>query len=170
MATLTRLSDVLLPPINGKPGALEAETPQFLDFLIGSSPARRKTLYAEGLDWLDAESVRKYKLPFAKLDSEQAGALLEPWLRPWMSDHPPTEPHAEFINVAHDEIRAATVNSKAWSEMPSTASEESTAEALYWWPIEPMGHESAGGSGCAPITASALGAPKGGNAMPVYPR
>jgi hypothetical protein len=169
LATLARLSDVLVPAVNGKPGALEAQTPQFLDFLIGSSPARRKKLYSEGLDWLDAESVRRYKLPFAKLDTEQAGALIEPWLRSWMSDHPPAEPHAEFINVAHEEIRAATVNSKAWSEAPSTAGEESTAVALYWWPIEPTGHEAVG-SGCAPMAPGALGAPKGGNAMPVYPR
>jgi hypothetical protein len=169
MAALTRLSEVLLPAMNGRPGALEAETPQFLDFLVGSSPEPRKKMYTEGLDWLDGESMRKHTLPFAKLDAGQAGALLEPWLQSWMSDHPPTEPHADFINVAHGDIRAATVNSKAWSEATSTVTEESTTVALYWEPIEPIGHEAAG-SGCAPVAASALGAPKGGHAMPVYPR
>jgi hypothetical protein len=168
MATLTRLSEVLLPAIDGKPGALEAQTPQFLDFLIGDSPAPRKKLYIGGLDWLDAESLRKYKLPFAKLQTEQAGALLKPWLRPWMSDHPPAEPHAEFINVAHGEIRAATVNSKAWSEAPPADSEDSTPVGLYWWPIEPLGHGA--GSGCEPIRPGALGAPKGRQSMPVYSR
>jgi hypothetical protein len=168
MGTLTRLSDVLLPAVNGKPGALQAETPQFLDFLVGSSPEPRRKMYTAGLDWLETEAVRKYKLPFAGLDSAQAGALLEPWLRPWMSDHPPTEPHAEFINVAHEEIRDATVNSTAWSEVPPAEGEESTAVALYWDPIEPIGHES--GSGCAPVAAGALGAPRGGHSMPVYPR
>src|SRR6204780_374249 len=32
MATLRRLSEILLPPINGYPGALDAATPEFLDF------------------------------------------------------------------------------------------------------------------------------------------
>jgi hypothetical protein len=48
MATLMRLSDVLMPPIGSKPGALQAETPLFLDFLVGSSPAARKSVYRGG--------------------------------------------------------------------------------------------------------------------------
>ena len=42
MATLVHLSSILLPPLGDMPGALDAETPQFLDFLIGDSPAPRK--------------------------------------------------------------------------------------------------------------------------------
>ena len=45
MATLMRLCDLLLPPIGNKPGALQAETPLFLDFLIGGSPVARKQVY-----------------------------------------------------------------------------------------------------------------------------
>jgi hypothetical protein len=168
MATLTRLSEVLFPAMNGKPGALDAETPQFLDFLVGKSPEPRKRMYIAGLDWLDAESVRVHKLPFARIDATQAGALLQPLLRSWMSDHPPTEPHAEFINVAHTEIRSATVNSKAWNEQLAKDSEESTAVALYWSPIDPAQHGIA--SGCAPIPHGAFGAPKAGHAIPVIPR
>ena len=168
MSTLSRLSDVLVPAVKSKPGALEAETPQFMDVLIGNSPEPRKKLYTAGLDWLEAESKKKFKLPFAKLDSEQAGGLINPWLRPWMSDHPPTESHAEFINVAHEEIREATVNSKAWSDVESTVGEESTATALYWSPIEPV--ERAVGPGCLPISAGVLGAPKSGHSLPEYPR
>jgi hypothetical protein len=168
MSTLRRLSEVLMPAVNGKPGAVEAETPQFLDFFVGSSPEPRKKLYTAGLDWLESESQRKCKLPFAKLDEAQTGALLEPWLRPWMSDHPPTEPHAEFINIAHEEIRAATVNSTVWGDAPPVQGEESTEVALYWGPIEPIGHEA--GPGCMVVVPSALGAPKGGHAMPIYPR
>src|SRR5258707_14498275 len=55
MATLVRLCDLLLPPIGDKPGALQAETPLFLDFLIGGSPAARKQVYTGGLNWLDTE-------------------------------------------------------------------------------------------------------------------
>src|SRR5271170_3164551 len=48
MATLSRLCDVLLPPIGNKPGALQAQTPLFLDFLIGASPTARQKMYAGG--------------------------------------------------------------------------------------------------------------------------
>ena len=91
MATLIRLCDVLMPPIGNKPGALQAETPLFLDFLIGGSPAARKKAYTGGLNWLDSESQSKCGKAFAKLDDRQADAILKPWLRTWMSDHPPTE-------------------------------------------------------------------------------
>jgi hypothetical protein len=137
MATLTRLSDVLMPPIGSKPGAVSAGVPAFLDFLVGESPADRKAMYQGGLDWLDAESKKKYSQPFAKLDAVQADALLKPWLRTWMSDHPPLEKHADFVNVAHADIRAATVNSKPWSDAPPEGAQERTQVALYWYPIEP---------------------------------
>jgi hypothetical protein len=167
MATLMRLSDVLLPPLNGKPGALEAQTPVFLDFLIGSSPEPRQKTYASGLDWLEAQSQAKFKAPFARLDDNQAGDLLKPWLRTWMTDHPPAESGAEFINIAHDDIRTATINSKAWSDVPSVGAEESTEVALYWSPIEPdiYGPEASGH-----IPPHVQAAPKAAHAMPSYPR
>jgi hypothetical protein len=135
MATLIHLSDVLLPPIAALPGAVEVGTPAFLDFLIGESPLDRKAMYQGGLDWLDAESKKKFGKPFALLETAQADQLLQPWLRTWMSDHPPTEVHAAFINMAHSDIRTATVNSKAWSEAPEKDGQESTSKGLYWFPL-----------------------------------
>jgi len=167
MATLTRLSDVLLPPLDGKPGAILAETPLFLDFLIGSSPAPRKKVYSGGLDWLNAESLRLHKLPFAKLDDTQADTVIKPWLRTWLSDHPPTEPHADFINIAHDEIRAATVNSPAWHKAPRVPSQPNTATALYWYPIQPdlRGQNAVS----ARIPTHTTAAPKSAHPVASYP-
>jgi hypothetical protein len=137
MATLVRFCDVLLPPIGSKPGALQAETPTFLDFLIGNSPPARRKVYTEGLDWLDSESNKRHRKAFATLDTSEADAILKPWLRTWMSDHPPTEPHADFVNIAHEDIRTATINSKAWSDATSVDAHASTPDGLYWYPIEP---------------------------------
>jgi hypothetical protein len=137
MATLTRLSDVLMPAIGHKPGALAAGAPAFLDFLVGESPEDRKQMYQGGLDWLEAEAKKKYSQPFAQLDSVQADAILKPWLRTWMSDHPPLEKHADFVNAVHADIRAATINSKQWSDVPAAGAEEKTQVALYWYPVEP---------------------------------
>ncbi len=168
MRTLTRLSDALLPPLNGKPGAVQAQTPMFLDFLIGSSPEPRQKAYSGGLDWLEETAHAKYKTAFAQLDDAQAGELLKPWLRSWMSDHPPTDSHADFVNIAHDDIRNATVNSKVWEEVPSVGAEPSTEEGIYWLPIEPdmYGENPA----FAHIPPHVLAVPKPGQKMPEYQR
>lgn len=110
LATLRRLSEILLPPLRGYPGAKEAGTPEFIDFLIGVSPADRQQMYQSGLDRLDAEAKQYFGVAFSRLDKTQADHLLRPWLRTWMTDHPPTEPYARFINIAHSDIRTATIN------------------------------------------------------------
>ena len=174
MATLVHLSATLLPAMRDKPGAVEAETPSFLDFLIGSSAERRQKVYKDGLDWLEAESRKQYSKPFAALDEQQTGTLLEPWLRPWMNDHPPTEPHADFLNIAHDDIRTATFNSKAWidgrpkAEAQNARSNEEAGTELYWYPIEPdlplsLANRNTG-------LPHVVAAPKSSNTMPAYQR
>ena len=137
VATLSRLSDVLMPPVGDKPGALQAQTPQFLDFLIATSPTATQKMYTSGLTWLNEESLRKYKVNFAALDNAKVDAIIKPWLRTWLSDHPPTEAHADFINIAHADIRSATINSIEWSAVPSARTEPKTEVALYWTHIEP---------------------------------
>jgi hypothetical protein len=164
MESLKRLCDLLMPPLGGKPGAVEAETPAFIDMLIGKSPDSRKKIYLGGLEWIEAEAQRKYKLPFAKLDDGQASALLKPWLRTWMSDHPPLEPHADFVNVAHDDIREATFNSEAWAAAGSTSAEPGTPTGVYWSPIDPESHAMS--SNAKPHVLAG----KGAAGVPVYPR
>jgi hypothetical protein len=168
MATLTRLSDTLMPPMGEKPGAVQSRTPMFLDFLIGTSPNARKQVYSEGLDWLDAEAKKKFNMEFAKLTDAQVDELLKPWLRTWMSDNPPTEKHADFINIAHDDIRTATVNSKAWFAVPEVGAEPKTSVELYWSPIEP--DVSLEKSDCAHVPPHVQAVPKSDHPMPSYPR
>jgi hypothetical protein len=164
MESLKRLSDLLLPAMGGRPGAVEAATPQFLDMMIGQSPVGRKKVYSGGIDWLEAEAQKKYKLSFSKLDDDQASALLKPWLRTWMSDHPPVESHADFVNVAHDDIREATFNSEAWAEAQPTGSMERIPVGIYWSPVDPETHAT--NSSAKPHVQAAKGAAR----MPVYPR
>jgi hypothetical protein len=142
--TLRRLCEVLMPPLNGHPGALDAGTPEFLDFLVGVSPRDRKEMYQAGLDRLDAEARRKFAVPFAKATDAQADALIRPWLRAWMTDHPPAEPYARFINLAHSDIRTATINSQAWSEEAQTSGRPATGVDLYWYPVDPDMHRGTG--------------------------
>ena len=52
-SALERLSDLLMPPLAGAPGARNAGAPEFLDFLIGRSDEARKGVYTSGLDALN---------------------------------------------------------------------------------------------------------------------
>lgn len=137
VATLRRLSEVLMPPLKGYPGATEAGTPEFIDFLIGVSPADRQQVYRSGLDRLDEEARRKFGVAFAAVNAEQADQLIRPWLRTWMPDHPPTEGFAHFINLAHSDIRFATQNSQAWGEAEIAAGKTEVDMDAYWYPIDP---------------------------------
>lgn len=169
MQTLSHLAGVLVPPVGGKPGALQAEVPAFLDFLIGNSPDIRKQLYVSGLDWLESEAQKNHNAAFANLDETQAGALITPWLRTWMSDHPPTEAHADFINIARDEIRTATVNSRAWFNATAQPSEpDPFNSSLYWYPIQPdVEYES---SDCSRVPPHVQAVPKSAHLIPSYRR
>ena len=136
LATLRRLSEILMPSLRGYPGAKEAGTAEFLDFLIGVSPMNRQQMYQSGLDRLDAEAKQHFGVAFSRVDKTQADQLISPWLRTWMTDHPPTEPYARFINIAHSDIRTATINSEAWSKARQGAPEME----LYWFPVDPDIH------------------------------
>jgi hypothetical protein len=168
IAALTRLCELLLPALDGKPGAVEAGTPEFLDFLIGKSGEARKKVYQRGLDWLNAEAKLKHQRPFAELDAGQADAVIKPWLRTWMNDHPPLETHADFVNIAHEDIRTATMNSKAWDDASSAAGQDWVTGGLYWSPIEP----DMAGLGATPthLPPHVMAVPKAAHSMPSYPR
>lgn len=137
-ATLRRLCQLLMPPLKANPGALDAGAPEFLDFLVGVSPADIQQMYTSGLDRLDSESRSKLGRNFAATTDEQADTLIRPWLRAWMSDHPPTEPFARFINLVHHDIRTATFNSEAWSEAQREKGSGVSGLDLYWYPVDPF--------------------------------
>lgn len=137
MATLRKLGDILLPPLNGYPGSTQASAPEFIDFLISVSPVDRQKMYRSGLDRLNAEAHKQFGIPFAQVNAQQADALLRPWLRTWVRDHPPTEPFAHFVNVAHEDIRTATMNSQLWSIAATSAGERAPGIGWYWSPIDP---------------------------------
>ena len=136
MATLRQLCEILLPPLRGFPGAVDAGAPEFLDFLISVSPPEGQEMYKSGLDRLDREAKQKFGVPFSAVDAAQADALIRPWLKAWMADHPPTEPFERFINLAHADIRTATMNSQVWSEATVAAGKRPPGVGLYWFPVE----------------------------------
>ena len=135
-AALRKLSGILMPAINGAPGALEAKAPEFLDFLIGESPADRQQVYTAGLDALNAQAAKRYQKPFAELDGGQADAVLAPLRQPW-TYLPPADPLAHFLMVAKADVRTATVNSREYNTAgASGGGRRMGGTGLYWYPID----------------------------------
>jgi hypothetical protein len=132
-----------MPPLKNNPGALDAQAPEFLDFLISVSPGDRQTLYRSGLDNLNRQASHKFEKPFAELDAKQADAILRPLLvvRPWPEDLP-SDPLQNFIAQVHEDLRTATMNSREWSEAAAKSGHlfhrGFRGSGYYWAPIDPI--------------------------------
>ena len=134
-ATLRRVSGILMPSLNGAPGALEAGAAEFLDFLVGESSADRQTVYRAGLDALNAQSRKQYGKAFSEIDDAQAESLLAPLKQPWTYD-PPADPLANFLVTAKADVRTATMNSREWNASGTAgAGRRGGGTGLYWNPI-----------------------------------
>lgn len=136
---LQKLGSLLMPPLKGNPGALEAHAPEFLDFLISESPTDRQNLYKQGLDGLNVSAKKHFHKSFAELDTTQADSILKPLLvaRPWPQDLP-RDPMQAFIAQAHEDFRTATMNSREWAANGSTRGRFNRGSGMYWKPIDPV--------------------------------
>lgn len=134
-SALRRLAEILAPTAQDTPGALESGAAEFLDFLIGVSPADRVTLYRGGLDRLNAEAHRRYQKSFAEITAEQAAPILAPLHAPW-SYRSPADPFAKFLLAAKDDVLTATVNSREYIAVVSQRRRSAGGAGQYWYPIE----------------------------------
>lgn len=135
-ATLSKVSGTLMPPMGGRPGALEVQAPEFLDFLIGESLPDRKDLYRAGLDGLNAQAKKSYNKPCADLDAGQMDALFSPLREPWTLQ-PPADPVARFLRAAKQDVRTATVNSRAYATAAAaTQIRRFGGGGQYWYPLD----------------------------------
>lgn len=135
LAALRKLSDILMPPLNGLPGALDANAAEFLDFLIGQSSAERKQIYRTGLDTLNAQALRQFKKSFAEVDAAQSNTLLAPLKQPWTYE-PPTDPFARFLREAKQDVRTATMNSREYNTAGSAGGRRGGGVGQYWYPLD----------------------------------
>lgn len=142
-ATLRKLGGILVPPLKNNPGAIEAQAPEFLDFLISASPEDRQKLYLTGLDSLEEQSRDKFQKSFCDLDARQADSILRPLLvvRPWPQDLP-SDPLQNFMAQVHEDLRTATMNSREWASAAEKSGHRFTrgsrTSGYYWAPIDPI--------------------------------
>lgn len=127
-AALTKLSQILVPTPDGGVGAAEARAAEFLDFLIGQSPADRQQVYLKGLDLL-------VKAGFATMTDEQAIKTMAPLRTQW-TYVPSTDPLTHFLHTAKADVRMATQNSKEFSAKNASSARRFGGVGLYWYPLD----------------------------------
>lgn len=139
-AALRRLSVLFMPAVSGNPSAVECQAPEFLDFLIGASPADRQKLYRDGLDLLNADAKKRFQKSFSDLDDARADAVVRPLLTPvaWEYDLP-KDPGQHFIAQARRDIRTATQNSREWvTAAAASGRRRFGGGGSYLMPIDPI--------------------------------
>jgi hypothetical protein len=140
LAALRKLCEIIMPAIDGAPSGVEAGAPEFLDFLMGESPADRRQVYQAGLDALNSQAKKRFrKSSFAEVTASEADAILSPLREPWTYE-PPADPLARFLRAAKADIRTATVNSREYASRVASAGGGRRGggggSGLYWYPID----------------------------------
>ena len=74
--TLVRLTDLIIPVENGKPGAVAAGAAAWID-MIASENTQLKDRYVTGLAWLDAAMKKRGAADFVSATPEQQTTLLD---------------------------------------------------------------------------------------------
>lgn len=142
-AALCKLAEILMPPLSGHPGAIDAHAPEFLDFLISVSPSDRQKLYTDGLNAVNSAARKQFHKPFSELQAEEADAIIRPLLvaRFWPEDLP-KDPIKNFMAQVHEDLRTATENSREWAATQSASGRRqrgySRSVGYYWRPIDPV--------------------------------
>jgi len=74
--TLVRLTDLIIPVENGKPGAVAAGAAAWIDMLAGENTEIRD-IYKKGVSWMDAALKKQGASDFVTATPEQQIALLD---------------------------------------------------------------------------------------------
>lgn len=109
--TLVRLTDLIIPVENGKPGAVAAGAAAWID-MLASENSELKDKYTQGLTWLDAEMKRRGAADFVSATPEQQTTLLDV-IAYRRNSTPKLDPGIEFFTWA----RRMTVDAFYTSEI-----------------------------------------------------
>lgn len=76
MATITVLSDIIIPKDEVSGSASEAGVPAFIEFIVKDLPSNKVPMRG-GLKWLDMQSQKRYKQVFIKATAAEQIALVD---------------------------------------------------------------------------------------------
>jgi gluconate 2-dehydrogenase gamma chain len=74
--TLEKLTDLIIPVENGKPGAVAAGAVAWID-MLASENAQLKEIYTNGIAWVDAAMKKRGAVDFLSASAADQGALLD---------------------------------------------------------------------------------------------
>jgi hypothetical protein len=97
--TLDALTETIIPADEHSPGARGARVADYIDLLLAESDDPTQRAWTAGLTLLDAESRRRFRVPYAQLTPPQATELLAPLAR---NEESPTAPLAHFFKATKD--------------------------------------------------------------------
>ncbi len=117
------------------PGANEANSAAFLDFLIGQSSANRVKLYRDGLDALNLQARRLYRKPFAEITAVEAAPILAPLRAPW-TYREPADLLSRFLVAAKEDLIRATTTSREYISVVSKRRRGAGGSGQYWLPVD----------------------------------
>ncbi|TWR29775.1 gluconate 2-dehydrogenase subunit 3 family protein [Mucilaginibacter pallidiroseus] len=76
MATITLLSDIIIPKDEHSGSASDAKVPEFIEFIVKDIPSHKLPMRG-GLKWLDMQCLNRYGQAFIKCSSKQQTELLD---------------------------------------------------------------------------------------------
>ena len=97
--TLDALTETIIPADEHSPGARDARVADYIDLLLAESDDATQRAWTAGLALLDAESRRRFRVPYAQLTPPQATELLSPLAR---NEERPTAPLEQFFKATKD--------------------------------------------------------------------
>jgi len=109
--TLVRLTDVIIPAENGKPGAVAAGAAAWID-MLASENAQLKSIYTKGLAWVDEAMKKHGAKDFVSATTDQQTALLD-LIAYRRNESPVLDPGIQFFTMA----RRMTVDAFYTSEI-----------------------------------------------------
>ena len=76
MATITAMSEIIIPTDDHSPGAIAAEVPAFIDLMVNESAAEVRAQWRAGLDAIEKMSQRKFSKGFTSAAPKQQIELM----------------------------------------------------------------------------------------------
>ncbi len=116
MEALYDLCKLILPALGGRPGAIEAGVPQFLDFLLSKSSKADQRLYRAGMA--------------AWANTSRRTQLLKQFEQAWTYDTP-ADSALIFPRRLKDDVLRATFNSREW-----LSGRRGGGTGYYWKPFD----------------------------------
>ena len=100
MATITILSDIIIPKDEVSGSATEAKVPEFLEFIVKDMPDN-KTPMRGGLRWLQLESLKRFDKSFTDITDKQRIEIVDDIAYP-KKVKPGMQPGVSFFSLMRD--------------------------------------------------------------------